>query len=207
VLVGSNGVAAALQEPLLVGDTRIYATCRFMMTSDHGVYHSCVLSIRHYEPADYEVSRHRLWVHLTQHHRDIYDDPHIGGDDPGADFDKHLASVGPERIWVAEIDGRVVGLTGLIVTEESSEIEPIIVDPEYRRRGVASALIDHLKEVVRGEQLPELMVRPVARNALVLGFLSKHGFNTLGLVELIIRPEDSDRWVEGAEVSGVRFKV
>jgi GNAT superfamily N-acetyltransferase len=176
-------------------------------TSGHGIYHSWVISIRQYEPADYEACRHRLWVQLAQHHRDIYDAPHIGGDDPGADFDKHLTLVGPERIWVAEIDGQVVGLTGLIVTDESSEIEPIIVDPKYRRRGVASALIDHLKEVVRVQELPELMVRPVARNALILDFLSKHGFNTLGLVELIIRPEGSARWVEGAEVSGVRFKV
>ena len=157
--------------------------------------------------ADYEACRHRLWVHLTQHHRDIYDAPHIGGDDPGADFDDHLALVGPERLWVAEIDGQVVGLTGLIVTESSSEFEPIIVDPEHRRRGVAGALIDHLKEVVQREKLPELSVRPVARNALVLDFLAKRGFNTLGRVELIVRPEGTERWVDGAELSGVRFKV
>jgi GNAT superfamily N-acetyltransferase len=166
-----------------------------------------VISIRQYDPTDYEDCRHRLWVQLTQHHREIYDSPEIGGDDPGSDFDNHLALVGPERIWVAEIDGRVVGLTGLIVTDESSEIEPIIVDPEHRRRGVASALIDHLKEVVRVELLPELTIRPVARNALVLNFLSKHGFNTLGFVELMIRPEGSTRWPDGAQVSGLRFKV
>ncbi len=177
------------------------------VTLDQGIYDSLVISIRRYEPADYDACRHRLWVYLTQHHRDIYDDQHIGGDDPGADFDEHLELVGPQRIWVAEMDDQVVGLTGLIVTEESSEIEPIIVDPDFRRRGVASALIDHLKEVVKSEGLPELTVRPVARNALILDFLSKRGFNTLGLVELIIRPEDSPRWVEGAEVSGVRFRV
>lgn len=166
-----------------------------------------MISIRPYQSTDYKACRHRLWVHLTQHHRDIYEAPDIGGDDPGSDFDKHLALVGPTRLWVAEIDGQVVGLTGLIVTEESSEIEPIIVDPRYRRRGVASAMIDHLKHVVQELGLPELVVRPVARNALVLAFLARRGFNTLGYVELIMRPDDSDRWSDGAEVSGVRFNV
>ena len=79
------------------------------------------------------------------------------------------------------------------MTESSSEFEPIIVDPEHRRRGVAGALIDHLKEVVQREKLPELSVRPVARNALVLDFLAKRGFNTLGHVGLIVRPEGTER--------------
>lgn len=172
-----------------------------------GIYAVVVISIRHYQPADYDACRHRLWVHLTQHHRVIYDAPYIGGDDPGADFDDHLALVGPQRLWVAVIEGQIVGLTGLIVTDESAEVEPIIVDPDFRRRGVASALIDHIKEVADTEGLPELKVRPVARNAMILDFLSKRGFNTLGHVELIVRPDDSRKWVEGAEVSGVRFRV
>lgn len=170
-------------------------------------YDLAMVFIRQYEPADYAVCRDRLWACLTQHHREIYDAPYIGGDDPGADFDRHLELVGPERLWVAQIDDRVVGLTGLIVTEQSSEIEPIVVDPDHRRRGVASALLEHLERVVELERLPALSVRPVARNTMILDFLSKRGFNTLGHVELIIRPEDSPRWREGAEVSGVRFRV
>jgi hypothetical protein len=40
-------------------------------------------------------------VKLTGHHRQIYDDPSIGRDDPGTGFDAYLAT--PERIasWVA----------------------------------------------------------------------------------------------------------
>jgi len=166
-----------------------------------------VISVRNYKPIDYDACRHRLWVQLTQHHRDIYDAPYIGGDDPGADFDDHLKLVGPERLWVAVVDSQAVGLIGLIVTDASAEIEPIIVDPDFRRRGVASSLIDHVKDVAVMDELPELTVRPVARNAMILDFLSKRGFNTLGHVELIARPEVSPKWIDGARVSGVQFRV
>jgi hypothetical protein len=42
----------------------------------------------------------------------------------------------------------------------------------------------------------------------MLEFMSKQGFNTIGQVELINR-EDSGgtKWVDDAEVSGVRFLV
>jgi len=52
-------------------------------------------------------------VELTDHHRQIYDDPSIGGDDPGTGFDDHLATPGRIASWVAELAGTVMGLTGV----------------------------------------------------------------------------------------------
>ena len=70
------------------------------------------VGVRGYASADYSACR-MLWVELTEHHRRIYEDPSIGGDDPGSAFDDYLAV--PERVasWVADLDGWVVGLTGL----------------------------------------------------------------------------------------------
>src|SRR4029453_18386226 len=61
-------------------------------------------TVRGYEPGDLEWCR-GLWVELTQWHRDIFDSPGIGGDNPGLAFDEHLAKVGAENIWVAEDNG------------------------------------------------------------------------------------------------------
>jgi len=172
-----------------------------------------MLSIRQYEEADYNACRNRLWPQLTERHREIYNAPGIGGDDPGSDFDDHLRNVGPSRLWVAELDGEVVGLTGLIVgaaneIEPMSEIEPLVVDKAYRGSGVGSAMIDFLKVYVGTNDLPEIVVRPVARNKLMLEFMKKQGFDTLGIVELIMRDESGpSNWAYGAEVSGVSFKV
>ena len=51
------------------------------------------MKIRKYGPSDIEPCR-ALWSEMTQHHRDIYDDPSIGGDNPGLEFDNHLQKVG-----------------------------------------------------------------------------------------------------------------
>ena len=75
--------------------------------------------VRGYEPRDLDACR-GLWVELTQWHRDIFNAPEIGGDDPGRAFDEHLANVGAENIWVAEVDGRLAGLAGLIPDAPSS---------------------------------------------------------------------------------------
>ena len=66
-------------------------------------------------------------MELTQWHRDIYASPEIGGSDPGRQFDEHLERVGPENIWVAELDGAVVGLVGLIPDDVQPELEPLVV--------------------------------------------------------------------------------
>ena len=93
--------------------------------------------VRGYEPRDLEACR-GLWVELTQWHRDIFDAPEIGGDDPGRAFDEHLARVGAENIWVAEAEGRVVGLAGLI--PDVFELEPVVVAEQHRGHGIGRLL-------------------------------------------------------------------
>ncbi len=95
--------------------------------------------IRGYQSADLDDCR-ALWAEMTQRHRDIYDDPTIGGEDPGLEFDSHLARVGPDLIWVAESDDGVVGFVSLIHEGEEAEIEPIIVRSEVRSAGIGHQL-------------------------------------------------------------------
>lgn len=173
-----------------------------------------MLTVRQYEDSDYDVCRNRLWLQLTETHRELYNAPEIGGDDPGLTFDEHLTRVGPERLWVAELDGTVVGLTGLIVgdistaIEPESEIEPLVVDENARGQGIGSALVDFLKEYVPANGLPELVVGTTGRNKLMLEFLKKQGFDTIGTVNLILQENYSvQNWSYGAEISGVAFKV
>ena len=46
-----------------------------------------VTIVRAYADADYAACR-VLWAELTSHHREIYEDPTIGGADPGAGVDE-----------------------------------------------------------------------------------------------------------------------
>lgn len=97
--------------------------------------------IRKYKPADREGCR-RLWVELTEWHRQIYQDQSIGGTHPEDHFDKHLAEVGAGGLWVAALDSEVVGLIGLVVGEGDAEIEPLIVSKSYRSKGVGRRLVE-----------------------------------------------------------------
>jgi GNAT superfamily N-acetyltransferase len=161
--------------------------------------------IRQYEPSDLEQCR-SLWEELTQHHRDIYEDPFIGGETPGLYFDEHLARVGPEYIWVAEHEATIVGFTGLIMEDKEAEVEPLVVRGEYRNQGIGRALLDHVIKEAQSRGIRYLNVRPVARNLSALSFFYEQGFQTLGHIQLFMDFEDSKTWKSGITLFGYSFK-
>jgi N-acetylglutamate synthase-like GNAT family acetyltransferase len=167
----------------------------------------CDFTIRPYASSDLEPCR-ALWAELTQHHRDIYGDPTIGGETPGLHFDPHLARVGPERIWVAEQDGRIVGLTGLIVEGQEGELEPLVVALASRRQGIGRALASHVIQEASKLKVRTLSVRPVARNADAITFFYDAGFGVLGHIELFMDLGEgtAGTWRSGPELLGRAFK-
>jgi GNAT superfamily N-acetyltransferase len=150
--------------------------------------------VRGYEGRDLEACR-ELWRELTQWHRDIYDDQSIWRDrDPGEFFDEHLDHVGGERIWVAELDGDVVGFVGLIVTGATGELEPLVVAETVRGRGVGRALAERVIAAAREAGLRRIDVRPAARNVDALRFFHDVGFDALGQLELMIYLAEPKDW-------------
>jgi GNAT superfamily N-acetyltransferase len=165
------------------------------------------LRIRAYEPHDLQRCR-QLWQELTQHHREIYDDPSIGGDVPGLFFDEHLARVGPGRIWVAERDAEIIGLVGLMVNDQEAEIEPIVISSRHRGKGIGRTLVNYVIEEARKLEVRYLNVRPVARNVKAISFFHRAGFRVLGHIELFIdmRSPEHDTWEPGPDLFGHSFK-
>jgi GNAT superfamily N-acetyltransferase len=161
------------------------------------------LIIRNYREDDREQCR-SLWRELTEWHREIYQDQTIGGEHPEDYFDKHLAKVGPERLWVAVHDSRVVGLVGLIVEGNEAEIEPVIVCKAYRGKGVGKQLIETVISEARKIGVRLLNVRPVARNMETIKFLYQQGFKNLGYVELFM-DFSGNVWKQGLEIFGCNF--
>jgi GNAT superfamily N-acetyltransferase len=144
--------------------------------------------VRAYQPDDLSACR-RLWEVLTERHRLIYDDPSIGGDDAGSFFDAHLARVGPDNIWVAEEDGAVVGMSGLIVGDGEAEIEPVVVEEALRSRGIGTLLLN--EGVARAKRLgvQYLNIAPVARNSRAIELFVRAGFRLVGHLQLFIELE------------------
>jgi GNAT superfamily N-acetyltransferase len=149
-----------------------------------------------------------LWAELTEHHRRIYEDPSIGGTDPGDGFDGYLAA--PERVasWVADLDGRVAGLTGLLDRGASGEVEPVVVTSALRRQGVGQLLIERVAAEAAARGYEYLVIRPVTRNVSAIRRFHDAGFQTLGghvdlTMDLASRRHG---WLEGARLHGLDFR-
>jgi N-acetylglutamate synthase-like GNAT family acetyltransferase len=159
--------------------------------------------IRKYRPIDKESCR-GLWRELTEWHRQLYEDPHIGGLHPEDYFDKHLKKVGADLLWVALIDYRVVGLVGLMVEEEEAEVEPLIVSQPYRNRGIGRRLLETVIVEVRRLDVRFLSVKPVARNIETIKFVHKQGFKNIGQVELFM-DLSKKQWKKGLNLFDLQF--
>jgi GNAT superfamily N-acetyltransferase len=93
--------------------------------------------------------------------------------------------LGPEglaegRTYVAEEDGSVVGFATWAEADGSIELEDLFVDPGWRRRGIAAALVSRIVDVLRarGAECLEVTANPHARE-----FYSAAGFTDCGVAE------------------------
>ena len=161
-------------------------------------------TIRKYQPRDLPCCR-TLWAELIQHHRDIYQSSTIGGPDPGKHFDKHLAKVGPDNLWVATHQGTVIALTGLMGTGDQTEVEPAIVSQPHRRRGIGGALMETVIAEAKNRGVKYLSVRPVARNTEALNFFTQQGFTNVGHIELFIDLTNR-QWKKGLKIFDLELK-
>jgi GNAT superfamily N-acetyltransferase len=159
--------------------------------------------IRKYQAGDLEQCR-ALWKELTDWHREIYQDPAIGGLHPEEYFDKHLAEIGPDLLWVAVHNSQVVGFTGLIMKGKEVEIEPLVVSKAYRHKGIGEQLVETVINYARNKGIRFVNVKPVARNIQAIMFLYKQGFTKLGHIELFIDFSDY-AWKQGPELFGRTF--
>ncbi|MCP4416843.1 MAG: GNAT family N-acetyltransferase [Chloroflexi bacterium] len=164
--------------------------------------------IRQYNAKDLAACR-QLWVILTDWHRDIYQSPGIGGSDPGKQFDEHLELVGPDNIWVAKIDGEIVGLTGLIEREGEAELEPLVINQSWRGQGIGRQLANTVIAAAQQRGIGQLTVRPVGRNAQAIQFFHEMGFTILGQIDLFMdfAPAERQVWQGGEQIAGRDFKV
>ncbi|HEV2364937.1 MAG TPA: GNAT family N-acetyltransferase [Caulobacteraceae bacterium] len=149
-------------------------------------------AIRTYLDSDLQACR-GLWEELTERHRQIYEDPTIGGDHVGLYFDRHLARVGAENLFLAAEDGVVVGMTGLILGEDEAEVEPVVVSAPRRGRGIGSQLLGAAIERARSLGLRHLNIGPVARNSRALELFIRSGFGLIGHVNLFMELKPDGR--------------
>ena len=93
--------------------------------------------------------------------------------------------LGPEglaegRTYVAEEDGSLVGFATWVETAGTVELEDLFVDPGYMRRGIATALVSRIAEVLRTRGVERLVA---TANPHALEFYRAAGFVACGVAE------------------------
>ena len=90
------------------------------------------------------------------------------------------AGLAAGRTQVAEQDGTVVGFATWVEAAGTIELEDLFVDPGYRRRGIATALVSRIVQVLRARGADRL---EVTANPHAMEFYRAAGFTNDGTAE------------------------
>ena len=82
------------------------------------------------------------------------------------------------RTYVAEEEGSLVGFATWIQAGGVFELEDLFVDPGWRRRGIAAALVDRIAQALRARGAERL---EVTANSHAMGFYRAAGFIDCGV--------------------------
>ena len=84
-------------------------------------------------------------------------------------------------LWlVSELDGKVVGYIGSQSVPPESDVMNVAVLPQYRKQGIAQALIAELVHRLRSDGMESLTLEVRASNAPAICLYTKLGFETVG---------------------------
>ena len=111
---------------------------------------------------------------------------------PERSFRFELTDNPASRCWVAELDGKIVGMIVVWLIIDEAHVATVATDPEYRRRGVGRRLLAHaLRHMMKdGARSSFLEVR--ASNTAAQEMYRKFGYEATGRRYHYYRDNDED---------------
>lgn len=96
------------------------------------------------------------------------------------DIDKSYMSSKGSHMWVAEWNGKIVGMVGVIHNETHkpgvAELQRMSVSTSCRKMGIARKLLDQLIEHAREEGLQKIVLKTTSAQGPAVGLYKKYGF-------------------------------
>jgi GNAT superfamily N-acetyltransferase len=92
----------------------------------------------------------------------------------------------PDATWVAEVDGELVGLVGIHVSQvlaydgDAAKVSEIVVDDRYRRKGIGARLMEVAEDEARRRGCVVLFLTTAERRKDAHAFYRKLGFEETG---------------------------
>ena len=95
---------------------------------------------------------------------------------PPRSFQYELTDNAASRSWVAEFEGRIVGMIVIWMIVDEAHIATIAVLPDYRRQGIGEKLLLHALARARNEGAHKAFLEVRAGNAAAQDMYRKYGF-------------------------------
>ena len=95
-------------------------------------------------------------------------------------FESELAGV-PKTRWyvVAELDGKLAGYAGLMISGDTADIQTLAVASAYQRRGIGTVLLDALISEAHRRWAGSLLLEVRADNDAAMALYGRHGFERI----------------------------
>ncbi|MCI4338932.1 MAG: GNAT family N-acetyltransferase [Thermoplasmata archaeon] len=106
------------------------------------------------------------------------------------------------RFFVVEEDGKVVATTLLSFPERSGYVSTVVVDPAYRRRGLAQALLERARAVTQATGRRYIVLDVLSQNAAARTLYERIGYRPLREGALFVR--DANAPLTGGPSTAIR---
>ena len=111
---------------------------------------------------------------------------------PERSFRFDLTDNPASRCWVAEIDGKVVGMVVAWLIVDEVHVATIATHPDFRRRGVAKKLLAHTLQHLKEEGAQSSFLEVRASNFAAQEMYRKFGYEKSGVRPRYYKDNDED---------------
>ena len=111
---------------------------------------------------------------------------------PERSFRFDLTDNPASRCWVAEIDGKVVGMIVAWLIVDEVHVATIATHPDFRRRGVAKKLLAHTLQYLKDEGAQSSFLEVRASNFAAQEMYRKFGYEESGVRPRYYKDNDED---------------
>ena len=123
---------------------------------------------------------------------------------PERSFRFDLTDNPASRCWVAEIDGKVVGMIVAWLIVDEVHVATIATHPDFRRRGVAKKLLAHTLQYLKEEGAQSSFLEVRASNIAAQEMYRKFGYEESGVRPRYYKDNDEDALLMTLETLDVK---
>ncbi|HZJ25059.1 MAG TPA: ribosomal protein S18-alanine N-acetyltransferase [Anaerolineales bacterium] len=111
---------------------------------------------------------------------------------PERSFRFELTDNPASRCWVAEVDGKIVGMIVVWLIVDEVHVATIATHPEFRRQGIAKNLLSYALQHMSTEGAQSSFLEVRASNLAAQDLYRKFGFEESGVRRRYYRDNDED---------------